>query len=71
RQEIHARIATALEQQFRSYWESNPEVLAHHLTESDQPEKAIALLRDLVERYPDTAAAMKAAKRLKMIDEAS
>ena len=37
----------------------------------DQPEKAIALLRDLVERYPDTAAAMKAAKRLKMIDEAS
>lgn len=41
RQEIHARIATALEQQFRSYWESNPEVLAHHLTESDQPAKAI------------------------------
>ena len=37
----------------------------------DQPEKAIALLRDLVERYPDTSAAMKAAKRLKMIDEAS
>ena len=33
--------------------------------------RAIALLRDLVERYPDTAAAMKAAKRLKMIDEAS
>ena len=27
--------------------------------------------QDLVERYPDTAAAMKAAKRLKMIDEAS
>jgi len=37
----------------------------------NQPEKAIALLRDLVERHPDTAAATKAAKRLKMIDEAS
>ncbi len=34
----------------------------------DQPEKAISLLRDLVDRYPETAAAAKAAKRLEMID---
>jgi predicted ATPase len=41
RREIHGRIATALEQDFTSYWESNPEVLAHHLTEADQNAKAI------------------------------
>ena len=41
RQDIHARIAAALEHDFKGYWESNPEVLAHHLTEADQAEKAI------------------------------
>jgi hypothetical protein len=41
RQEIHARIATALEHDFKSYWESNPEILAHHLTEANIVDKAI------------------------------
>lgn len=41
RQDIHGRIAAALEEDFKSYWESNPEVLAHHLTEANQIGKAI------------------------------
>jgi len=41
RQEIHASIAAALEHDFRSYWESNPEILAHHLTEANVTDKAI------------------------------
>ena len=41
RQEIHAHIAAALEHDFKSYWESNPEILAHHLTEANIIDKAI------------------------------
>jgi class 3 adenylate cyclase/predicted ATPase len=41
RQEIHGRIAAALEHELKSYWESNPEILAHHLTEANETEKAI------------------------------
>jgi class 3 adenylate cyclase/predicted ATPase len=40
RQEIHRRIAEVLETDFRSYWESHPEILAHHLTEANELEKA-------------------------------
>lgn len=41
RREIHGRIAAALEQDFKSYWHSNPEILAHHLTEANETDKAI------------------------------
>ena len=34
----------------------------------DKPEKAIQLLRDLVEKYPETSAAEKANQRLELID---
>jgi len=34
----------------------------------NKPEKAIELLRTLVERYPETAAGEKASQRLAMID---
>jgi TolA-binding protein len=35
-----------------------------------KPEKAIDLLRQLVEKYPDTPAGEKASQRLAMIDGA-
>jgi class 3 adenylate cyclase/predicted ATPase len=41
RQEIHDRIATVLECEFKSYWESHPEILAHHLTEANKLDKAV------------------------------
>lgn len=41
RQHIHKRVAEVLEQDFKEICESKPELLAHHLTEANQPLKAI------------------------------
>jgi predicted ATPase len=41
RQQLHARIAHVLEQQFPDIGDTQPEVLAHHLTEADLAERAI------------------------------
>lgn len=60
RQEIHGRIAAALEQDFKSYWESNPEVLAHHLTEADQGGKAIEYWEAAARRAADSSANIEA-----------
>ncbi len=45
RQEIHGRIAEALEQKFSEQAEVKPELLAHHLTEAGLIEPAIAYWR--------------------------
>jgi class 3 adenylate cyclase/tetratricopeptide (TPR) repeat protein len=40
RQELHARVATVLEQHFADLVEGQPELLAHHLTAADDSERA-------------------------------
>jgi predicted ATPase len=45
RQELHGRIARAIEVRFPTIGETEPELLAHHYTEAKQPEKAIPLWR--------------------------
>jgi len=40
RQELHARVAAALEQRFADLIERQPELLAHHLTAAGEPERA-------------------------------
>ena len=40
RQELHNRIATTLEAQFKSQWGSQPELLAYHYSEAHMVEKA-------------------------------
>jgi predicted ATPase len=42
RQKYHARVARILEERYRETLESQPEILARHLTESNQPARAIA-----------------------------
>jgi predicted ATPase len=42
RQELHARIAQALEERFPEATEAQPELLARHYTEAGLPEPAIA-----------------------------
>ena len=41
RQELHARVATALEQHFADLVERQPELLAHHLTAAGDSERAV------------------------------
>jgi class 3 adenylate cyclase/predicted ATPase len=41
RQELHARVATALEQRFTELVERRPELLAHHLTAAGDTERAV------------------------------
>jgi class 3 adenylate cyclase/tetratricopeptide (TPR) repeat protein len=45
RQELHAKIARAIQEQFPNVADTEPELLAHHNTEARQPEKAIPLWR--------------------------
>jgi predicted ATPase/class 3 adenylate cyclase len=41
RQELHTRVATALEQHFADLVERQPEILAHHLTAAGEAERAV------------------------------
>jgi hypothetical protein len=41
RQELHSRVAVALEQHFGDLIERQPELLAHHLTAADDTERAV------------------------------
>jgi predicted ATPase len=41
RQQFHRRVAEALEARFPQTVKTQPELLAHHFTEADQPDKAI------------------------------
>jgi class 3 adenylate cyclase len=43
RQELHGKIATAIEEQWPHIAATEPELLAHHYTEAKQPEAAIPL----------------------------
>jgi tetratricopeptide (TPR) repeat protein len=42
RKELHRQVARAIEQRFAALKETDPELLAHHWTEADETERAIA-----------------------------
>lgn len=50
RQGCHARLADALEQQYATWCEENPTVLAYHLEHSAQPERAVPWLARALSR---------------------
>jgi predicted ATPase len=45
RQQLHGKIAKAIEERWPHTEDTEPELLAHHYTEAKQPERAIPLWR--------------------------
>jgi class 3 adenylate cyclase len=64
RQQLHARIAEALEEEFPDVGETGPEVLARHLTEAGQAERAIAYWRAAAQRASERSAHQEAIAHL-------
>jgi class 3 adenylate cyclase/tetratricopeptide (TPR) repeat protein len=64
RQQLHARIAEALEEEFPNVGETGPEVLARHLTEAGQAERAIAYWRAAAQRASERSAHQEAIAHL-------
>ena len=56
RQELHARVAAALEQRFADVVERQPELLAHHLTAAGLTERAVAYWHRAGERAVERSA---------------
>jgi predicted ATPase len=64
RQQLHARIAEALEQGFRDIGETRPEILAQHLTDAGLVERAIPYWRRAGERAAGRSANLEAIAHL-------
>jgi class 3 adenylate cyclase/tetratricopeptide (TPR) repeat protein len=64
RQQLHARIAQVLTEQFRDTSEAQPEILAHHFTEAGLAEPAITHWREAGERSLRRWAQVEAVKHL-------
>ncbi len=56
RQQLHERIACALEQRFPEIVQTQPEVIAHHLAEAGLAERAIAYLQKAAQRVMERSA---------------
>ena len=65
RQELHGRIAAALEERFPDAAEGEPELLAHHLAEAGQAERAITHLQRAARRALARSADLEAAEHLR------
>jgi predicted ATPase len=65
RQELHGRIAAALEARFPDAAEGEPELLAHHLAEAGQAERAITHLQRAARRALARSADLEAAEHLR------
>ncbi len=65
REELHARIAAGLEADFAERIAAEPELLAHHLTEAGQFEKAVAYWQRAGERAAERSANREAITHLK------
>ena len=65
RQELHGRIAKALEANFRQVAETQPEVLAHHLTAAGLSERAFEYWRRAGERAAKRSANLEAVSHLR------
>jgi class 3 adenylate cyclase/predicted ATPase len=64
RQELHACVAQALQQQFPETCESHPEVLAHHFTEAGLTEDAITYWQRAGQRAAERSAFVEATAHL-------
>jgi DNA-binding response OmpR family regulator/class 3 adenylate cyclase/predicted ATPase len=64
RQQLHGRIAAALEQGFPETVETQPELLAHHLIQAGLTERAIDYLRKAGERTIERSANTEAVRHL-------
>jgi len=64
RQELHARIARSIEQQFPELIEGEPEILAHHYTQAGLANQAISYLTRAGRRALDRSAMVEAASQL-------
>ena len=64
RQELHARIARSIEQQFPELVEGEPEILAHHYTQAGLANQAISYLTRAGRRALDRSAMVEAASQL-------
>jgi class 3 adenylate cyclase/predicted ATPase len=65
RQPLHARIARALEEKFPNIAATQPEVLAHHFTEADLTENAVAYWRKAGQRAAERSAHAEAIAHLR------
>ncbi|WP_338821938.1 adenylate/guanylate cyclase domain-containing protein [Bradyrhizobium septentrionale] len=65
RQQLHARIAQALEEKFPDIAATQPEVLAHHFTEADLTENAVAYWRKAGQRAAERSAHAEAIAHLR------
>ncbi|UVO26987.1 AAA family ATPase [Bradyrhizobium arachidis] len=65
RQPLHARIARALEDKFPDIAATQPEVLAHHFTEADLAEHAVAYWRKAGQRAAERSAHAEAIAHLR------
>ncbi len=72
RQELHQRVATVLESQFPQLVDSQPELLAHHLTEAGLAERAVpawtTASRMAVNRYANAEALRYFDKALALLE---
>jgi predicted ATPase len=66
RQELHRRIADALEDQFAELAETQPQLMAHHLAQAGRTELAINYLRKAGERANESSANAEAIGHLKL-----
>jgi len=66
RQQLHARIALALEQQFPDTAECGPEVLAHHCTQAGLTEKAIGYWQHAGQQAIERSATTEAVTHLSL-----
>lgn len=65
RQQLHGRIAGALEEQFAHTVETQPELIAHHLTQAGNSRRAIEYLRKAGQRAIERSANAEAIGHLK------
>ena len=65
RQQLHRRIADALEEQFAEMVETQPELMAHHLAQAGLTEPAIDYLRKAGQRAIQRSANAEAIRHLK------
>src|SRR6266498_5455624 len=66
RQELHRRIADALEDQFAELAETQPQLMAHHLAQAGRTELAINYLRKAAQRANESSANAEAIGHLKL-----
>ena len=65
RQELHGKIARAVEEQFPSLKDAEPELLAHHYTEAGLAEAAIAHWQEASQRAMQRSAQIEAERHLR------